>query len=90
MPRISIEEALRDINSVHMVIVLDSERRKNQGGLVMAAEKVTPKTVNFIAMYARGLICLPLTAERIRALGLPMIPCSKASHQDRRFTATRF
>ena len=56
-----------------MVILMDDENRENEGDLCMAAEKVTPEAINFMAKYGRGLICLALTEERIRELGLPMM-----------------
>jgi 3,4-dihydroxy 2-butanone 4-phosphate synthase/GTP cyclohydrolase II len=67
----SIEEALKELAAGKMVIVVDDEDRENEGDLVMAAEKATPEAVNFMARYGRGLICAPLTAERIEELELP-------------------
>jgi 3,4-dihydroxy 2-butanone 4-phosphate synthase/GTP cyclohydrolase II len=67
----SIEEAIKDIKRGQFVIVLDDEDRENEGDLVMAAEKVTPQTINFMAKHARGLICLALTPERVEELQLP-------------------
>jgi 3,4-dihydroxy 2-butanone 4-phosphate synthase / GTP cyclohydrolase II len=72
-PFISIEEALEETRRGHMVILMDDEQRENEGDLSMAAEKVTPEAVNFMAKYARGLICLPMAAERIDRLGLAMM-----------------
>jgi 3,4-dihydroxy 2-butanone 4-phosphate synthase/GTP cyclohydrolase II len=72
-PFISIEEALEETRRGHMVILMDDEQRENEGDLSMAAEKVTPEAVNFMAKYARGLICLPMAAERIDRLGLSMM-----------------
>lgn len=66
----SIEDVLRDLRAGKMVIVTDDESRENEGDLVMAAEKITAKAVNFMATHARGLICAPLTEERADALGL--------------------
>ena len=66
----SIEDAIRDIRAGRMVIVTDDSDRENEGDLVMAAEKVTPATVNFMATHGRGLICAPITEERAEALGL--------------------
>ena len=57
----TIEEALEDIAQGKMVIVVDDPDRENEGDLVMAAEKVTPEAINFMAKYGRGLICLTLT-----------------------------
>ncbi len=68
-----IEEALQDFKRGNMVIVVDDEDRENEGDLVMAAEKVTPEAINFMAKYGRGLICAPLTAERIEELDLPLM-----------------
>ncbi len=73
MPFSTVDEAIKDIRDGKFVIVLDDESRENEGDLVMAAEKVTPEAINFMAKYARGLICVPLTAERIRQLELPMM-----------------
>ncbi len=67
----TIEEALADIKKGKMVIVVDSEDRENEGDLVMAAEKVTPEAVNFMASKARGLICVSITQERAEELELP-------------------
>jgi len=67
----SIEEAIKDIKRGQFVVVLDDEDRENEGDLVMAAEKVTPQTINFMAKHARGLICLALTPERVEELQLP-------------------
>lgn len=67
----SIDEALKELAAGKMIIVVDDEDRENEGDLVMAAEKATPEAVNFMARYGRGLICAPLTAERIEELELP-------------------
>ncbi len=67
----SIEQALADIRRGRFVILVDDEDRENEGDLVIAAEKVTPQAVNFMAGHARGLICLALTPERVEELQLP-------------------
>jgi 3,4-dihydroxy 2-butanone 4-phosphate synthase/GTP cyclohydrolase II len=67
----SIEDALKEIKQGHFVILVDDEDRENEGDLVMAAEKVTPAAINFMAKHARGLICLSLTPERTEELQLP-------------------
>ena len=67
----SIEEAIKDIKRGKFVILVDDEDRENEGDLVMAAEKVTPQTINFMAKHARGLICLALTPDRVEELQLP-------------------
>ncbi len=68
-----VQKALGDIRRGKMVILTDDEDRENEGDLVMAAEKVTPQAVNFMATHGRGLICLTLTAERVAQLNLPMM-----------------
>jgi 3,4-dihydroxy 2-butanone 4-phosphate synthase/GTP cyclohydrolase II len=69
----SIEEAIEAIRAGEMVIVVDNEDRENEGDLLMAADKVTPEAINFMATHGRGLICLPLTAEKIHQLHIPMM-----------------
>ncbi|MCP4449125.1 MAG: 3,4-dihydroxy-2-butanone-4-phosphate synthase [Myxococcales bacterium] len=69
----NVEAALADVREGKMVILVDDEDRENEGDLVMAAEKVTPEAVNFMAAYGRGLICLTLTGEAIDKLQLPMM-----------------
>ncbi|MDK2919138.1 MAG: 3,4-dihydroxy 2-butanone 4-phosphate synthase / cyclohydrolase [Candidatus Petromonas sp.] len=66
----TIEEAIEDIREGKIVIVVDDEDRENEGDLVMAAEKVTPEAVNFMAKYARGLICMPIIGERLKELDI--------------------
>jgi 3,4-dihydroxy 2-butanone 4-phosphate synthase / GTP cyclohydrolase II len=73
MPMAPVEEALEDIQAGRMVILVDDEDRENEGDLTMAAEKVTPEAISFMAKYGRGLICLSLTPERIEQLQLPMM-----------------
>ena len=69
----SIEEILEDLRYGAMVIVVDDESRENEGDLQMVAEKVTPEDINFMAQYARGLICLSLTQSRCKLLKLPLM-----------------
>lgn len=66
----SIEAALADLRRGRMVIVVDDADRENEGDLVMAAEHATPKAVNFMARFGRGLICVPTTGERLKQLGV--------------------
>jgi 3,4-dihydroxy 2-butanone 4-phosphate synthase/GTP cyclohydrolase II len=75
----SIGEAIEDIKAGKFVIVVDDEDRENEGDLVMAAEKITPETINFMAKHARGLICLPITAERLDELDIPLMVSSNTS-----------
>ena len=71
-PRFSgIEEALADLRAGRVVVILDDEDRENEGDLACAAEFVTPEIINFMATHGRGLICLPMTAERLDALQIP-------------------
>src|SRR6266545_3632961 len=73
MPFASIPEALEDFRAGRMLVVVDDEDRENEGDLTIAAEKVTPEIINFMATHGRGLICLPLTAERCDYLRLPLM-----------------
>ena len=66
-----VEEALADLKAGRIVVVLDDEDRENEGDLACAAEFITPDIVNFMATHGRGLICLPMTAERLDALQIP-------------------
>ncbi len=67
----SIPKVLQELREGRMIILVDDEDRENEGDLVIAAEKITPEAINFMATHARGLICLPLTSERIAKLDLP-------------------
>lgn len=69
----TIEEALQDLKEGKMIIIVDDEDRENEGDLCIAAEKVTPEAINFMAKYGRGLICLALTEEQVAKLKLPMM-----------------
>jgi 3,4-dihydroxy 2-butanone 4-phosphate synthase / GTP cyclohydrolase II len=83
-----IEEALEDIRQGKMVILVDDEDRENEGDLTMAAEKVTPEAINFMAKYGRGLICLSLTEERLNELRLPMMVSENTSRFQTAFTVS--
>ena len=73
MPFSSIPEAIDDIRAGRMVVVVDDEDRENEGDLTVAAEKVTPEVINFMARFGRGLICLPMTGERLDELRIPLM-----------------
>src|SRR4051812_16752294 len=73
MPFASISEALEEMRAGRMLVVVDDEDRENEGDLTIAAEKVTPEAINFMATRGRGLICLTLTPERCDALRLPLM-----------------
>jgi 3,4-dihydroxy 2-butanone 4-phosphate synthase / GTP cyclohydrolase II len=88
MPVSTIEEALEDIRKGKMVILTDDEDRENEGDLCMAAEKVTPQAINFMAKYGRGLICLSMTGEKIRELQLPLMVSDNTSAFKTAFTVS--
>ena len=73
MPVATVTEALEDIRAGKMIILVDDEDRENEGDLCMAAEKVTPEGINFMARYGRGLICLSLSPSMVDRLQLPMM-----------------
>jgi 3,4-dihydroxy 2-butanone 4-phosphate synthase / GTP cyclohydrolase II len=83
-----IEAVLEDIRQGKMVILVDDEDRENEGDLTMAAEKVTPEAINFMAKYGRGLICLSLTDERLNELRLPMMVSENTSRFQTAFTVS--
>jgi len=72
-PFASIEEAIEQFRQGRMVIIVDDEDRENEGDLAIAAEKVTPAAINFMAKHGRGLVCLAMSEERCRALELPLM-----------------
>jgi 3,4-dihydroxy 2-butanone 4-phosphate synthase/GTP cyclohydrolase II len=72
-PFAPIEEAVAAIRDGRMIIVVDDEDRENEGDLTIAAEKVTPESINFMATHGRGLICMPMTEERLDELDLPLM-----------------
>ncbi|HBH61535.1 MAG TPA: bifunctional 3,4-dihydroxy-2-butanone-4-phosphate synthase/GTP cyclohydrolase II [Nitrospiraceae bacterium] len=82
----TIQEAVEDIKEGKMVILIDDEDRENEGDLTIAAEKVTPEAINFMAKYGRGLICLSLTPERVEHLNLPMMADMNTSRFGTAFT----
>ncbi len=88
MPIISIEKAIEEIKNGKMVILVDDEDRENEGDLTIAAEKVTPEIINFMATYGRGLICLTLTAEKCKQLNLPMMVSNNTSNFETGFTVS--
>lgn len=80
-----VPEIIEDIRLGRVVILVDDEDRENEGDLVVAAEKVTPEIINFMARHGRGLICLPLTGERIEQLELPPMTTENQSHYQTAF-----
>ncbi len=85
-PFSTIDAAIDDIQQGKMVILVDDEDRENEGDLIIAAEKVTPEIINFMAKHARGLICLAMSAEEIDRLELPMMVENNRSKYETAFT----
>jgi 3,4-dihydroxy 2-butanone 4-phosphate synthase/GTP cyclohydrolase II len=84
----TIPEAIEDIKAGKFVIVVDDEDRENEGDLIMAAEKVTPEAINFMAKHGRGLICMPVTGERLDELKIPMMTNNNTSNFGTAFTVS--
>jgi 3,4-dihydroxy 2-butanone 4-phosphate synthase/GTP cyclohydrolase II len=84
-PFAPVQEAVDAIRAGRMVIVVDDEDRENEGDLTIAAEKVTPAVINFMARYGRGLICMPMTAERLEELDVPLMVQQNSSRFDTAF-----
>src|SRR5262245_36909020 len=87
-PFARIEDAVEAIRKGDMVIVVDDEDRENEGDLTIAAEKVTPEVINFMAKYGRGLICLSMTPERIDELEIPLMVSQNTSRFETGFCVT--
>jgi len=84
----SVEDAMEDVLQGKMIVIVDDEDRENEGDLMIASEKVTPEAINFMAKYGRGLICLALTEERTRELGLSMMVEDNESTFETPFTVS--
>jgi len=84
----TVEEALDAVRAGRMIIIVDDEDRENEGDLMVAAEKTTPEIVNFMARYGRGLICLPLTEERLDELKLPLMVSENTARFQTAFTVS--
>ena len=84
----SVEDAMEDVRQGKMIVIVDDEDRENEGDLMIASEKVTPEAINFMAKYGRGLICLALTEDRTRQLGLPMMVEDNESTFETPFTVS--
>ena len=77
-----VEDAIEDIRQGKMLVVIDDEDRENEGDLIIAADKVTPEAVNFMATYAKGLICTPMEGDRLDALDIaPMVTNNTDNHE---------
>ena len=84
----TIPEALSAIANGELIIVVDEPDRENEGDLIMAAEKVTAETINFMATHGRGLICLPTCSERLAELELQPMVASNTAQMQTAFTVT--
>jgi len=83
-----IEDAIEDIRQGKMIVVVDDEDRENEGDLVMAAQLVTPESVNFMAKYGRGLICAPITESRAKELGIDIMVKENTEQMKTAFTVS--
>jgi 3,4-dihydroxy 2-butanone 4-phosphate synthase/GTP cyclohydrolase II len=88
MPFCTVEEAIADIRAGRFIIILDDENRENEGDLMMAAEMVTPEAINFMARFGRGLICMPMTAQRLRELDIPLMTSQNTESMGTAFTVS--
>jgi 3,4-dihydroxy 2-butanone 4-phosphate synthase/GTP cyclohydrolase II len=84
----SIPEAIEDIKVGKFIIIVDDESRENEGDLTIAAEKITPEAVNFMAKHGRGLICLPIIGQRLDELGIPLMVTNNTSNYSTAFTVS--
>ena len=84
----SVDEIVSDLRIGKMVIIVDDEERENEGDLLMAADKVTPEDINFMAKYGRGLICLTLTQSRCNLLRLPLMASQNNGLEETNFTVS--
>jgi 3,4-dihydroxy 2-butanone 4-phosphate synthase/GTP cyclohydrolase II len=88
MPLATVEEAIEEYRAGHFVIIIDDEDRENEGDLCIAAEKITPDAINFMARYGRGLICLPILGARLDELRIPMMVQDNRSRFGTAFTVS--
>ncbi|MSQ33999.1 MAG: helix-turn-helix domain-containing protein, partial [Dehalococcoidia bacterium] len=84
----TIEEALKDFRDGRFVVIVDDEDRENEGDLALAAEKVTPEAINFMATHARGLVCVALTGQRLDQLRIPPMVSDNTSRLTTAFCVT--
>ena len=87
-PFAPIEDAIKAIRNGEMIIVVDDEDRENEGDLTIAAQRITPEAINFMATHGRGLICVPLTEERLMELDLPQMVAKNTAQFETAFTVT--
>src|SRR5689334_11753739 len=86
LPFCDVETALAEIRGGRMIVVIDDEDRENEGDLTMAAERITPEAINFMAKYGRGLVCLAMTEERLDYLRLGQMSAENTSNCGTAFT----
>jgi len=84
----TVEQVLEDIKAGRLIVIIDDEDRENEGDLMVAADKVTPEIINFMTRYGRGLICLPLTRQRLEELQLPLMVRDNTSRFETAFTVS--
>lgn len=84
----TIEEAIEDIKAGKMIVVVDDPERENEGDLLMAAEKVTPEAINFMAKHAGGLVCMPVVKERLEELEIEMMVMRSTDKKETAFTVS--
>jgi len=84
----TIEEAIEDIRQGKMVVVVDDKRRENEGDVIMAAEKITPEAINFMAKFAGGLICMPIIGKRLKELNIGMMVSENTDSHKTAFTVS--
>jgi 3,4-dihydroxy-2-butanone 4-phosphate synthase len=85
---ISVDRAVETVRSGQLIIIVDDEDRENEGDLMVAAEKITPEIINFMTKHGRGLICLPLTRERLKELHLPLMVRENTAPYQTAFTVS--
>ena len=83
-----VEQALKTVKAGKLIIIVDDEERENEGDLMVAAEKVTPEIINFMTKHGRGLICLPLTKERLKELDIPLMVHDNTARFETAFTVS--
>src|SRR5437867_1938238 len=87
-PFASIEEAIEEIRRGRVVIVVDDADRENEGDFVMAAEKVTPEAINFMATHGRGIVCMPCEKQRLNELRIPLMVADKETSLETAFAVS--
>ncbi|MDD2401613.1 MAG: bifunctional 3,4-dihydroxy-2-butanone-4-phosphate synthase/GTP cyclohydrolase II [Clostridia bacterium] len=84
----TIEEGIKDVKAGKMIVVVDDEDRENEGDLLMAAEKATPEAINFMAKYGRGLICVPISKQRLKELDISPMVSNNTDPKETAFTVS--